>query len=251
MKYLLKIRYCGSSYSGFQVQKNAKTVQSALMYAAEKIFTIPCAVTGCSRTDSGVHALEYYATLSVGAGASSVSDEKLPRAMMANLPDDIAVISAMKVGEDFSVRRAVSGKRYVYLIDTSECHDPFLIGRAWHYRKKIDIQKVNSAAERFLGRHDFTSFMASGSKITDAVRCITECRAEECENGIVKILVAADGFLYNMVRIIVGTLMYVNEGKLDPCDIEKIINAKDRTLAGKTAPSGGLYLEKVFIDINM
>lgn len=249
MKYLLKIRYCGSSYSGFQVQKNAKTIQSALMYAAEKIFNVPCAVTGCSRTDSGVHALEYYATLAPENGASDISSEKLPRAIMANLPEDIAVISAMNVSDDFSVRRAVSGKRYMYLLETGECRDPFLVGRAWHYRKNIDIEKVNSAAEKFLGRRDFTSFMASGSKITDAVRCITECRAEACENGIVKIFVAADGFLYNMVRIIVGTLMYVNEGKLSVWDIDRIIEAKDRTLAGKTAPSDGLYLEKVFIDI--
>lgn len=249
MKYLLKIRYCGSSYSGFQVQKNAKTIQSALMCAAEKIFTRPCTVTGCSRTDSGVHALEYYVTVATFEGASNISAENLPRAMTANLPEDIAVISAMNVSDDFSVRRAVSGKRYMYLLDTNCCHDPFLVGRAWHYRKRIDIQKVNSAAEKFLGRHDFTSFMASGSEITDAVRCITECRAVECENGIVKIFVAADGFLYNMVRIIVGTLMYVNEGKLSVDDIDKIINAKDRTLAGKTAPSDGLYLEKVFIDI--
>ena len=137
----------------------------------------------------------------------------------------------------------------MYLLNTNCCHDPFLIGRVWHYRKKIDIQKINSAAEKFWGRHDFTSFMASGSEITDAVRCITECRAVECENGIVKIFVAADGFLYNMVRIIVGTLMYVNEGNLSVDDLDKIIFATHWTLACITAPPDGLYLEKVFIDI--
>lgn len=248
MKYLLKLSYCGTAFAGFQVQPNANTVQAELMRAAEKIFTVPCRITGCSRTDSGVHAFEYFATVELGVGGANIPPEKLPRALASVLPNDIAVMAAKIVPEDFAVRRAVSGKEYVYILWTREYANPFLADRAWHYTKPLDIEKMNEAAKHIVGKQDFASFMASGSDIVDTVREISRCEVAMENDGTCRIYVAADGFLYNMVRIIVGTLVYVSEGKISPEKISEIISAKDRKKAGKTAPAEGLYLNKVFID---
>ncbi|MBQ8404962.1 MAG: tRNA pseudouridine(38-40) synthase TruA [Clostridia bacterium] len=248
MKYLLKLSYCGTNYAGFQVQPNANTVQAELMRAAEKIFTVPCLVTGCSRTDSGVHAYEYYATVEVPCGGANISSEKLPRALASVLPPDISVMAAWHVADDFSVRRAVSGKEYVYTLWTKNYPNPFLADRAWHYTRPLNMEQMNEAAKFLLGKQDFAAFMASGSSITDTVRTITRCEAVADSDGTVKIYVAADGFLYNMVRIIVGTLVYVSEEKIKSEDIADILLSKDRKKAGKTAPAGGLYLNKVFIN---
>ncbi len=248
MKYLLKLSYCGTDFAGFQVQPNANTVQAELMRAAEKIFTVPCKITGCSRTDSGVHALEYFATVEPVEGGSKITAEKLPRALASVLPESISVMAAKNVSQDFSVRREVSGKEYVYVIWTEPYGNPFLAGRAWHYTKPLDTDKMNAAAKHIVGKQDFASFMASGSNIEDTVRHITRCEVTRESDGTCRIYVAADGFLYNMVRIIVGTLVYVSEGKIDPDDIRKILDSKDRGKAGKTAPADGLYLNKVFID---
>ena len=248
MKYLLKLSYCGTDFAGFQVQPNADTVQAALMRAAEKIFTVPCKITGCSRTDSGVHALEYFATLEPGEGGASIAAEKLPRALGSVLPESIAVMAAKTVADDFSVRRAVSGKEYFYVIWTQPYGNPFLAQRAWQYKKPLDIAKMNEAAKYIVGRQDFASFMASGSDIEDTVRCVTRCEAVQDADGTVRIYVAADGFLYNMVRIIVGTLVGASEGKMEPAELAAVIAAKDRKRAGRTAPPDGLYLNKVFID---
>ena len=248
MKYLLKLSYCGTRFAGFQVQPNANTVQAELMRAAEKIFTVPCRVTGCSRTDSGVHALEYFATVEPAEGGASIPPEKLPRALGSVLPADIAVMAAKSVPDNFAVRRAVSGKEYVYILWTKEYPNPFLADRAWHYTKPLDVAKMNEAAKHILGAHEFASFMASGSDIVDTLRTVSRCEVVAEYDGTCRIYVASDGFLYNMVRIIVGTLVYVSEGKLAPNEINGVIEAKDRTKAGKTAPAQGLYLNKVFID---
>lgn len=248
MKYLLKLSYCGTGFAGFQVQPNAPTVQAELTRAAEKIFTVPCRITGCSRTDSGVHAYEYFATLEPAEGGAKIPPEKLPRALGSVLPDSIAVMAAKAVEDGFAVRRAVEGKEYVYILWTMEYPNPFLADRAWHYTKPLDVEKMNEAAKYITGKQDFASFMASGSDIEDTVRNVSRCEVVRESDGTCRIYVAADGFLYNMVRIIVGTLVYVSEGKLSPEDVRRIIDAKDRKKAGKTAPSGGLYLNKVFID---
>lgn len=245
MKYLLKLSYLGTAYAGFQVQPNGDTVQGRLCFAAKKLFGVDCAVTGCSRTDSGVHAREYYATLEEIGGAD-IPPEKLPRAINTYLPKDISVSDARSVEDGFSIRKNVLGKEYEYVILNAAVGDPFYMGRALHYPHLLDVRKMNEAAKYFVGKHDFAAFMASGSDIADTVRTVSECRAERNEN-IVKIYMSADGFLYNMVRITVGTLIEVSEGKIDPNDIEKIIRSKDRTLAGRTAPPEGLYLGKVFL----
>ena len=248
MKYLIRLSYCGTSFAGFQVQPNANTIQAELTRSAEKIFKAECLVSGCSRTDSGVHAYEYYATVAPTQGGADIPPEKLPRAFSSFLPMSISVMEAWKVDDDFSIRRAVNGKEYVYILWCKEYADPFLEDRAWHYKRKLDITKMQEAAKAFVGTHDFAAFMASGSSIIDTVRTITDCRVEAESDGRVKIYVAADGFLYNMVRIIVGTLVYVSEGKISPDAVSDIILSRDRKNAGKTAPAAGLYLNKVFID---
>lgn len=245
MKYLLRLSYLGTAYAGFQVQKNANTVQARLSYAAKTVFNTDCTVTGCSRTDSGVHALEYYATLAEKDG-SVIAEEKIPRALCAYLPDDISVSEAKLVDGGFSVRRAVSGKEYMYLLWTGKSRNPFYSDRAYYYPHTADTDKMNEAAAHFIGKHDFAAFMASGSEITDTVRTVSDCRVVS-DGDFLKIFVSADGFLYNMVRIIVGTLLGVSEGKIQPSGIGDIILSRKRENAGRTAPPEGLYLNRVFL----
>lgn len=245
MKYLLRLSYLGSAFSGFQVQRGGteNTVQGALCRAARSLFGVECKVSGCSRTDSGVHALEYYATLEADS-ETVISPEKLPRALGAFLPPEISVFSAEEVDGGYSVRRHVLGKEYEYLILNSPAPSPFFIGRAWHVPHPLDVEKMSAAAKNFVGSHDFRAFMASGSDIKDTVRTVTKCEVTR-DGDFVKVNIMADGFLYNMVRIIVGTLAEVSEGKIAPTDIAGIILSKNRKNAGRTAPPDGLYLKSV------
>ena len=248
MKYLIYLSYLGSGFVGFQVQKgsDARTVQGELCRAARELFGTECKVTGCSRTDSGVHALEYAATLEV-VSDTVIPLERLPRAFGAKLDGDIVVHSAAVVPDGYSVRRHVAEKEYEYLILNSPTPSPFYAGRAWHIPLKLDEKKMNIAAENIVGRHDFSSFMASGSSVKDTVRTVSMCRVSR-DGDLVKINIRADGFLYNMVRIIVGTLVDVGEEKTDAGNVARIIGACDRSLAGRTAPPDGLYLKKVILN---
>lgn len=246
MKFLLKLSYLGTNLNGFQVQKNARTVQGELCAAASAIFARKCDVSGCSRTDSGVHAAEYFATVSFD-GESNIPESRIPRAINTYLKSDISVSAAWRTGDDFSVRRAVSGKEYMYLIYNGETRDPFYFDRALFYPNKINEAAIERACEIIKGRHDFSAFMASGSDIANTVRNVTECKAER-DGDFLKIYVSADGFLYNMVRIIVGTLLEVSEGKMSIDDVRAAVNGSVREAAGRTAPACGLYLNRVFID---
>lgn len=248
MKYLLRLSYLGSSFSGFQVQRGRteNTVQGALCRAGRELFGAECKVSGCSRTDSGVHALDYAATLEV-TSETVISPEKLPRALGAFLPDAIVVSSAETVDENYSVRRHVLGKEYEYLILNAPSPSPFHAGRAWHVPHPLNDAKMNEAARYFVGAHDFRAFMASGSDVENTVRTVTKCEVTR-EGDFVKINVAADGFLYNMVRIIVGTLVAVSEGKIAAGDIPDVILSGERKRAGRTAPPDGLYLKTVTLD---
>lgn len=248
MKYLLELSYLGEKYCGFQVQDNAETVQGVLCRAGRALFGVDCLVTGCSRTDSGVHAIQYFATISHDGGAD-IPPDKLPRAINTFLPADISVHAAENVDDEFSVRRAVFGKEYMYLVHNAQTGDPFLAGRAYEYARVLDVDLMNAAAEKIKGRHDFACFMAAGSDISDTARTINDIRVER-DGENVMIFVSADGFLYNMVRIIAGTLIEVSEGKITPDSIPNIINSKNRANAGRTAPACGLYLKRVFINKN-
>jgi tRNA pseudouridine38-40 synthase len=168
-------------------------------------------------------------------------------ALNAHLPEDIAVYDAMMVDGDFHPRYDVVYKEYVYRIYNSPCRSPFEKDRAWHYPKRISDQALaamQEAANAFCGTHDFTSFMAQGSTVAHAVRTVTHASVTRC-GDVIEFHVAADGFLYNMVRIMTGTLIAVAEGKIAPEQILEIIDAKDRARAGMTAPAHGLYLHRV------
>lgn len=243
MVSVLKIRFVGTNYSGWQVQKNARTVQETLQDGLEKLFGVRYSVSGCSRTDSGVHANEYYAHL--GHDFEFPDIKRLPIALNAVLPDDIAVTDAFLKEDGFHARYSSLGKEYIYIIRNSKIRDPFFDGREFFYPKKFDYERAKEACELYIGKKDFSSFMASHSKIEDAVRTVKECELIKDGNERYIFRVSADGFLYNMVRIMVGTMIYHSAGSLK-MGIEDIIESKNRANAGFTAPAHGLYLNRVF-----
>lgn len=250
MKLFLKLAFLGTKYHGYQVQDNGDTVQARLNVATEQLFGFPCDVVGCSRTDSGVHAAMFCVTVAKRGEPSldvTVPVEKIPVALNSHLPDDISVLEARVVEDDFHARYNVVSKEYEYKIWNGESKNPFLADRAHYLPKKVSSEtlcSMNAAAAAFVGTHDFSSFMAQGSKITDARRTVHYADVRR-EGDMLIFRVAADGFLYNMVRIMAGTLLDVAQGRLAPEDIPSIIDAKNRKLAGATAPAAGLYLNKV------
>ena len=250
MKILLTISYIGTNYCGYQVQPNGVSVQQKLNEAAKKLFGYDCDIVGCSRTDSGVHANCFCATVTK-KGESFLPTEipvaKIPLAMSFWLPEDIAVSSAIAVDDGFHPRYDVKSKEYIYKILNSPVRDPFLCGRAWHCPKPIDdgaLKNMQAAAKHFVGKHDFSAFMAADCSVKDTVRTVTHASVVR-EGDAVILRIAADGFLYNMVRIVAGTLLAVGEGKLSPSDIERITEGRNRAEAGSTAPACGLYLNRV------
>ncbi|NLK39526.1 MAG: tRNA pseudouridine(38-40) synthase TruA [Clostridiales bacterium] len=249
MKLLLKIRFIGTAYCGFQVQKNGVSVQSVLCNAAQALYCTPCDITGCSRTDSGVHANAFYATLRPHdeTNIPAIPVERVARAMNVFLPKDIAVMDSMAVGDDFHPRYDAEYKEYLYKIWNRSERDPFLYKLAAHYPFKIDdnrLKDMNKAAQYLVGRQDFRAYMAEGSSVLSTTRTVKYCNVERA-GDLVTIRIAADGFLYNMVRIIAGTLLDVSRGKISPEAIPLITESKDRKKAGFTAPACGLYLNRV------
>lgn len=250
MKLFLKISYLGTAYSGYQAQKNGVAVQQMLNQATAKLFGHECDICGCSRTDKGVHANEFCLTVCERGKdylSTTVPDDSIVRALNVYLPDDISVLSAEWRDADFHARYCVKSKEYIYRIYNAQVRSPFEQGRSLHYPRYLDdaaLDRMKCAAKYLEGTHDFTSFMAAGSKITDCKRTIYKTEII-CNGDVIVFSVSADGFLYNMVRIIVGTLLEIAEGKKEPEDISKILAARNRTLAGRTAPAEGLYLNKV------
>ena len=250
MKLLLYLSYLGSDFCGYQVQPERRTVQGELCRAAQELFGFDCDITGCSRTDSGVHANMFCATVTKKGDDTldtHISAEKIPSAMNAHLPPDIAVWGADWRDDDFHPRYDVKYKEYIYRIYNRRERDPFEEGRSLHYPRVISevaFDNMNKAAQNLQGVHDFSAFMAQGSKVESTVRNIYYASVER-QGDVVVFRVAADGFLYNMVRILTGTLISVAERKISPNEIKDIIESCDRGRAGMTAPAHGLYLNKV------
>ena len=244
MTLLLEIAYRGSAYHGWQVQSGTSlpTVQGELQKALEKMLGAQVCVTGCSRTDTGVHARQYFCTVS--AERINIPCAAIPYALGAMLPEDIAIISASIPEEGFHPRYSCAEKEYVYELSDAPRRDPFLSDRAWQLNFALDVEKMARAAKCFAGTHDFSAFCASGSSVEDKTRTVYSCTVER-EGYIVRVRIRGNGFLYNMVRIIVGTLVDVSRGKINEKDIPSIIEGRDRKQAGQTAPAMGLYLEKV------
>lgn len=242
----MRIKYDGTNYHGWQFQENAVTVQSTVEAALGETLGSAVKVTGCSRTDSGVHALDYILNFKA---STRIPMEKLPYALNYRLPPDITAVKAWEENSDFSARFSTNGKRYVYKILNSVFKDPFFTRYSWHYPYKLNISHMKEAAECFVGTHDFKGFMASGGQQTTTVRTVRVCRVEVDDEmpELITVTVEADAFLYNMVRIIVGTLTEVGCGKISPDDIPKIIESRDRKCGGITAPPQGLFLKKVYL----
>jgi tRNA pseudouridine38-40 synthase len=246
MKYIAKVRFLGTRFSGFQVQPDKRTVQGVLCDSLSATFGVPTRVTGCSRTDSGVHANEFCILIENDGG--TIPADKLPLASAKFLPEDISLISASECHDNFHPRYDALGKEYLYRVYNGSVMDPFLVDRAWFFPRLIDedgIERMNKACELFLGKHDFSSFMSVGSDVNDTVRDVKYLTVEK-HADIIDIRIMADGFLYNMVRIIVGTLIEVAVGRFTLDYVKQIIESCDRSLAGMTAPACGLYLNRVF-----
>lgn len=253
MKFLLCISYDGSGYVGYQTQKNGRSVQEELTRAASDLFGVRCDVTGCSRTDSGVHANMFCATVEPRGGgefSTSITADKIPFAMNTRLPDSISVWRATEVEDSFHARYSVVSKEYVYRIYNSHVRDPFEVSRSWQVPKPIEregLEAMKTALAAVVGKRDFASCMAAGSKVTSTVRTVFEADVES-DGKVITVRIRADGFLYNMVRIIVGTLIDVAYGKISPDSIGERLESRDRRQMGRTAPPDGLYLNRVFYE---
>lgn len=240
---LLTIAYDGRGYHGWQIQANAVSVQEVFQQALKKVVGDDFDIKGCSRTDSGVHANMYCISLKT---AHTIACDRLQAALNRYLPKDMAVLGCYPVPPDFHARYSCTGKEYVYKIWNHPVRNPFLDGYAFHYWYALPEETLNTAAQAYVGKHDFTSFctldMRERENMERTVRKFTVERRDE----LVLMTVEADGFLYNMVRIMVGTLLRVAQGKIEPGDIPGIIERRDRRYAGPTAQACGLYLNRVF-----
>lgn len=241
-RLLFTIRYDGTAYHGWQVQQNALTVQQLVQDALERLLGQRPDVTGCSRTDTGVHADMFCFHTDVD---SDISCERLVSALNAHLPDDIAAYDCREVASDFHARYSSTGKRYVYRFYDGRQRNPFLMRYTTRVNGRLDEARMNAAAAHFVGRHDFAGFCSAGSSVEDTVRTVSEATVER-QGDTVVFTVAADGFLYNMVRIMAGTLLDVSSGKLEPEDMPQIISSCERERAGATAKAQGLTLAEVF-----
>lgn len=238
----VRISYCGTAYHGFQRQDNAVGVQNVLEDRLSRLTSEQVRINGCSRTDTGVHANEYYFSFNTD---SVIPCENIVRGMNSILPMDIAVHECEEVSPDFHARYSCRGKEYIYLILNRKTRDPFLEGRAFHYPYELDIGAMNAGATHIEGTHDFRCFCGALGIKDNTVRTVECCNVTRQGDRAV-ITVRGDGFLYNMVRIIAGTLIYISEKKLSPDDIPRIIEGRDRNAAGITAKAEGLYLNRIF-----
>lgn len=238
----LTVEYDGTNYCGWQKQKNGNTIQQTIEEAIHEVTGEDIKLIGASRTDAGVHAKMYVCNFFT---SSTIPPEKIGIVISNKLPEDIVVLNSEEVDSSFHSRYCSKGKIYSYTILNRT--ERAAIGRnyAYQYGRNIDIEAMKKASAYFLGKHDFSAFKSTGSSVKDNVRTITEVRIEK-DGDYIKIYVAGDGFLYNMVRIIVGTLLDVGEKKIIPRYIKEIIELKDRNNAGKVVPAKGLCLEKVF-----
>ena len=240
----LKLMYNGTAYHGWQVQRNAVSVCETLQKALRQITGEDVHLTGCGRTDAGVHAERYVANFRT---ESRIPLERLPFAINTHTPEDIAVSEALEVAEDFNAIGSCLKKEYTYRIYNSRFKNPFYVNRAWLYPKHLDETVMRRAAQQFVGEHDFAAVRSLGTQTKTTVRTVYSCTAEKTDD-LITVSVCANGFLYNMCRAIVGTLVYASYGKIEPEDIPKLLELGDRRLTGPTMPPQGLYLNRVWYE---
>ena len=240
----LKLMYNGTAYHGWQVQKNAVSVCETLQKALKQITGENVHLTGGGRTDAGVHAEHYVANFRT---ESRIPLDRLPFAINTHTPEDIMVKEALEVAEDFNAIGSCIKKEYTYRIYNSRFKNPFYVNRAYFYPKKLDEEFLNRAAHMFVGTHDFRAVRSVGTETKSTVRTIYWC--DGTRNGdLLELKVCANGFLYNMVRAITGTVLYAAEGQILPEVIPAILESGDRTAAGPTVPPGGLYLTRLWYE---
>ena len=241
-RLLFTICYDGSNYHGWQVQPNGVTVQQIVQEALYNVTSEKCQVTGCSRTDAGVHAKMFCFHTDTNC---TIPAERFPLALNTALPNDISALDCKEVPDNFHARYDSKRKNYIYKIYDGHIRDPFLDMYAYHHKGSLDEKIMNEAAKAFIGEHDFVGFCSVGSSVVDTVRTVSECSVRRIGREI-EVSITANGFLYNMVRIIVGTIIDVSDGRIDCDSLSDIINSKKRDMAGQTAPAHGLYLNKVY-----
>lgn len=252
-KILMHIQYDGTRYNGWQIQPSGLTIQRILQDCILRITGEKVKVTGSSRTDSGVHAIEQIATFET---SSTLSLDVVKRALNATLPEDIRILKIREVWEDLHARYSAERKRYVYMIANDSDIPVFLKRYVWWVKIPLNLDSMREASRSLLGTHDFSSFRGSGCGAKNTVRTIYSINLEkidrvpfiftEFKGNFIKVTIEANAFLRHMVRNIVGTLVEVGKGRLSPEIIKEILDAKDRRLAGPTAPSKGLFLEKIY-----
>ena len=238
----LTIEYDGTGYHGWQSQINAISVQGVLEKALFSLTGEACSLTGASRTDAGVHAF--------GQTANFFTDSNIPPskyflALNSIIPDDISIVKSEEVPQDFHSRFSAKGKRYKYLIYNMRYPSALMRNRSYHVPLPLNLDYMKEAAGCIIGKRDFSAFQASGSDAKTSVRTITGLTLEK-KDTLIEMNISGDGFLYNMVRIITGTLIEVGLGRIPVNEIPRIIEDGDRRAAGRTAPPEGLYLVEVF-----
>jgi len=240
----LRLMYDGTNYHGWQVQKKDSTVAETLETALTKICEHPVKTVGCGRTDAGVHALSYCANFRT---ESRIPVDRLPLAVNTRLPLDISVTDAVEAPDDFNAILSCLRKEYVYKLCNSHIRDPFLTSRACYFPSPLDVGRMAAAAKAFEGTHDFRAVRNVGTDTKTTVRTIYWCTIE-AEGELITMRVCANGFLYNMVRAIMGTVVYAGLGKLEPSDIPALLVCGDRRLTGPTMPPQGLYLSRLWYE---
>jgi len=238
------IAYNGAAYHGFQRQSNAVTIQQVIEDRLRKLLKAPTAINGCSRTDTGVHARQFFFSFRT---ESAIPCDGFVKGMNALLPDDIAVLSCEDADEDFHARFSARGKEYIYRVKNTPQRDVFTDRLALWYHGALDEHVMDKAAKLFIGEHDFAAFCKAEAKehLKSTVREVYDFSVRR-ENDEVIFTVSGSGFLHNMVRIMVGTLIYVSEGKRTESDILRSLETGVRETAGKTIDPRGLYLNRVF-----
>ncbi len=238
------IAYNGAAYHGFQRQNNAVTVQQTIEEKMSKLLGQDVTINGCSRTDTGVHARQFWFSTKID---NAIPCDGFVKGLNSLLPKDIAVLSCEEADKDFHARFSSKGKEYVYIVKNTPQRDVFADKLALHYPGSLDEKVMDKASKLFIGEHDFAAFCKAEAKehLKSTVRTVYDFNVTRNGDEVI-FTVSGNGFLHNMVRIMVGTLIYVNEGKRTEADILRSLETGDREDAGKTIPPEGLYLNKVF-----
>ena len=241
----VRLMYDGTRYHGWQVQKSDVTVAGTIEEVLSKLCEHPVKIHGCGRTDAGVHAERYCFNF---RSTTNIPPERLPLALNSLLPNDIAAQKAIFAPDDFDANLSCIKKEYTYRIFNSPIRDPFYANKAHFYPKKLDVAAMQSAAQHFVGTHDFAAVRSVGTVTKTTIRTVHWYDVVSHDNNIIELRACANGFLYNMARTMAGTLLYVSEGKISPDELPQLLLTKDRRLTGPTVPPDGLYLTRIWYD---